>query len=303
MLVILAAVLALAVVLAGCGDKSAAVVNGHKISQKDYDIRVSNYIKAIERHGDGSFLQGEEGKTLLTQLKKDTLEELIVHQLLLAEAKKLGVVPDRQLVLDKIEELKAQMSAEEFAEALKESNWTEKDLEQYFFEQLIEQAVYEEVTKNVKVSEADIADYYEQNKDQVALVRASHILVNTEEEALEILKQLKAGADFAELAKEKSSDTYSAVAGGDLDFFSRGRMVPEFEEASFNLAVGEMTAKPVKTSFGYHIIKVTDKKTTIDELRTDIEGILGAEEKAAVFDAFLAEIMEKAKIKRNVKFE
>ncbi|MEX0954367.1 MAG: peptidylprolyl isomerase [Rhizobiaceae bacterium] len=90
-------------------------------------------------------------------------------------------------------------------------------------------------------------------------VRASHILVKTEEEAADIIKQLEEGASFVELAKEKSSDG-SAQNGGDLGFFGPGRMVPEFEKAAFALEVGAHTAEPVQSQFGYHVIKVTDKR-------------------------------------------
>lgn len=90
-------------------------------------------------------------------------------------------------------------------------------------------------------------------------VRASHILVATEEEAKEIIEQLNEGADFAELAKQHSSDG-SAQNGGDLGFFGPGRMVPEFETAAFALEVGAHSQEPVKSQFGYHVIKVTDKR-------------------------------------------
>ena len=92
----------------------------------------------------------------------------------------------------------------------------------------------------------------------VSQVRASHILVKTEKEANEILEQIKAGKDFAELAK-KYSQCPSGKRGGDLGYFGRGRMVPEFENAAFSTPKGEVS-KPVKTQFGYHIIKVTDTK-------------------------------------------
>ncbi len=90
-------------------------------------------------------------------------------------------------------------------------------------------------------------------------VRASHILVATEEEAANIIKQLDEGADFAELAKEHSSDG-SAQNGGDLGFFGPGRMVPAFETAAFALEVGAHSAEPVQSQFGFHVIKVVDKR-------------------------------------------
>jgi peptidyl-prolyl cis-trans isomerase C len=89
-------------------------------------------------------------------------------------------------------------------------------------------------------------------------VRASHILVNTEKEASDILAQLKAGKKFADLAKQFSSCP-SGQKGGDLGYFGRGQMVREFEEAAFSMKKGQ-TSPPVRTPFGYHIITVTDTK-------------------------------------------
>jgi peptidyl-prolyl cis-trans isomerase C len=90
-------------------------------------------------------------------------------------------------------------------------------------------------------------------------VRASHILVNSEGEAMDVLNQLKNGKNFAELAKGRSTCP-SGKNGGDLGFFKRGQMAKPFEDAAFSLGKGQTTQKPVKTKFGYHIIKVTDTK-------------------------------------------
>ena len=90
-------------------------------------------------------------------------------------------------------------------------------------------------------------------------VRARHIIVETEEEARAIIAELDAGGDFEAIAKEKSKDG-AAAQGGDLGYFSAGRMVPEFEQAAFALDVGAYTKEPVKTQFGWHVIKVEDKR-------------------------------------------
>lgn len=89
-------------------------------------------------------------------------------------------------------------------------------------------------------------------------VKASHLLVATKEEVEDIQKQIEAGADFAELA-QKHSKCPSGQNGGDLGFFGKGQMVPEFEEAAFSLAVGEMSG-PIQTQFGWHLLKVYDQK-------------------------------------------
>lgn len=92
-------------------------------------------------------------------------------------------------------------------------------------------------------------------------VRARHILVKTEEEAKEIIAKLDGGADFEALAKEKSSDPGSGANGGDLGFFAKGQMVPEFEAAAFALEPGSYTKTPVKSEFGFHVIKLEEKRT------------------------------------------
>ena len=122
----------------------------------------------------------------------------------------------------------------------------------------------------IVVPAADIERAYNDNIEQYTTpeqVRASHILLKTEgkddaavkAKAEDVLKQAKAGADFAELAKKYSEDEASAKNGGDLDYFGRGRMVPEFDQAAFALQPGQISDL-VKTQYGYHIIKLTDKK-------------------------------------------
>ncbi|MGQ4912452.1 MAG: peptidylprolyl isomerase [Candidatus Thorarchaeota archaeon] len=93
-------------------------------------------------------------------------------------------------------------------------------------------------------------------KSKSGKVRASHILVDKHSQALQIISKIQEGEDFAKMAKLHSSCP-SKKKGGDLGWFTKGQMVPEFERAAFNLNVGAMTNEPVKTKFGYHIIKRT----------------------------------------------
>lgn len=94
------------------------------------------------------------------------------------------------------------------------------------------------------------------SKGKGGKVRASHILVDKHSKALEIISKIREGEDFAKMARDHSSCP-SKKKGGDLGFFTKGSMVPEFEQATFNLNPGQMTNEPVKTKFGYHIIKRT----------------------------------------------
>jgi peptidyl-prolyl cis-trans isomerase D len=143
----------------------------------------------------------------------------------------------------------------------------------------------EKVREQVKVPDADIEAFYKQNLSQYQSqeeVRASHILLKTEgkdeaevrAKANEVLKRVKAGEDFAALAQQYSEDESNSGNGGDLGYFPRGAMVPEFEQVAYTLKPGEISDL-VKTSFGFHIIKVVDHKqaTTrpLSELRAEIE--------------------------------
>src|SRR5471030_2584294 len=156
------------------------------------------------------------------------------------------------------------------------------------------------------VPAADIEREYNNNSEQYTTpeqVRASHILLKTEgkddaavkAKAEEILKQARGGADFADLAKKNSEDDASAKNGGDLDYFGRGRMVPEFDTAVFAMAPGQISDL-VKTQYGYHIIKLVDKKPattrTLADVRQQITDQL-AYERAQAQAADMAQTLEK----------
>jgi peptidyl-prolyl cis-trans isomerase D len=156
----------------------------------------------------------------------------------------------------------------------------------------------EALRARVATPERDVALYYEDNIDLYSTpeqVRASHVLLETEgkddaavrAEAERIAKEARAGRDFAELAKKHSDDEASAAQGGDLDYFSRGRMVPAFEEAAFSQEPGTIS-DPVKTDYGYHVIKVVDRKpaTTrqLEEVKDQIAEQLALERAQAQAD-------------------
>jgi len=156
-------------------------------------------------------------------------------------------------------------------------------------------------------NEAKVNTYYESNKGlytSEAEVRARHILVKgTDDKMLKKIKQLREQAlagDFAQVATENSEDEGSKTRGGDLNFFKKGQMVPEFEEAAFSLPIGQIS-EPVKSAFGYHIIKVEERKggelKPLDSVRNDIAKMLLAEEQK---NKFLAELSEQLGQKKDV---
>ncbi|ANS46789.1 peptidylprolyl isomerase [Bacillus thuringiensis] len=155
-------------------------------------------------------------------------------------------------------------------------------------------AMNEAIKKSI--TEKDVKDHYKPE------IKASHILVSDENEAKEIKSKLDAGASFEELAKQESQDLLSKDKGGDLGYFNSGTMAPEFETAAYKLNVGQIS-NPVKSSNGYHVIKLTDKKDLkpYDEVKNSIRKNLEEERTAdpAFSQKLLQEELKKANIKIN----
>lgn len=160
---------------------------------------------------------------------------------------------------------------------------TDRELHNAYFKKHVVDAVTPEEVK--ARYEKEIAAIEPQDE-----IRARHILVKTEEEAKAIIKDLDAGKDFVEIAKEKSTDPNKSE-GGDLGYFAKGRMVPEFEAAAFALEKGAYSKEPVKTQFGYHVIKVEDKRKqqppALDQVEQQVRQLV-------MRDKYL-ELLEKAK--------
>ena len=162
------------------------------------------------------------------------------------------------------------------------------------------QEVY--VTRQIEaaVTEKAVRERYEQAAKTTPAkeeVSARHILVQTEAQAKEVIAELKKGGDFAAIAKSKSIDPSGKQNGGDLGFFSREEMVPEFSEAAFKLKDGETTAAPVKSQFGWHVIKVEGRRTasaSLEEMREQITNDISQE----VVSGIVGKLREGAKVER-----
>ena len=145
---------------------------------------------------------------------------------------------------------------------------------------------------SVSVSDKDVEDYYNQNKDRFMSeesVNASHILVDSEEKALEILAGIKSGEISFEQAAMENSSCPSGRNGGSLGDFGKGQMVPEFDSAVFAMAVGEITDAPVKTQFGYHLIKLNSKNAAevmpLAEIAPEIKNALLQEKQRTAYES------------------
>jgi parvulin-like peptidyl-prolyl isomerase len=243
-----------------------AEVGNVKITQANLERELKNLPEFAQK-----LFEGSSGKERF-------LDELVKKELLYQEAMKKG--------LDKDPEFRSKV--EDFKKIT-----------------LIGQLLEKEIELKTQVTDQDVKDYYEKNKEDFAditQIRASHILVRTEGEAKKILERLKKGEDFAKIARDNSIDTGSAKNGGELGFFSSGQMVPEFERAAARLKVGELS-EPVKTQFGYHIIKVTDKKAgkplEFKEVQNLIFQRLTAEKQKAFFDSYIEGLKKSYKVEIN----
>ena len=286
--------------LLGCSSEKpvegtpAVKVNGETITQETIDSRFR-----LLCSGYGLDPEDENASVL----KDSVVEGIINEKLLLQEAANRGFKASKSEVKELVDEVVDTFpSKEDFEKNLKEQNgMTMEEFEQMAEEQVLFDALMDDLVEDKTV---DAKAFYEENKERYNMperIQARHILVDTEEEAKDIIAQLEAGADFAQLAKEKSKDTVSGANGGELGgFFDRTKMVAPFSEAAFALGVGEMSKEPVKTDFGYHIIKVEDKKaagyTPFEEVEEDITDELMYYEEQDAYAILIEELRGKAEI-------
>ncbi|WHZ01221.1 peptidylprolyl isomerase [Neobacillus sp. YX16] len=246
--------------LALSNDKAIAKINGDAISKDElYNVMVKQYGAA-------------------------TVEQLIADKIVASEAKKQNITISDEELNKEVDKLKESYGGEEaFEQVLASNNTTvdvlKEDLKNYLtMRKLIE--------PQIEITDEELKTYFDENKDSLGeaeQVKASHILIKDEATAKEIKQKLADGADFAELAKEYSTDEGSKENGGELGFFPRGTMVTEFEDVAFSLPINEIS-EPVKSDYGYHIIKVEEKKEAKEANFDD--------SKAAIKETLIDEKME-----------
>ena len=267
--------------LAGCNTKTGgdtakgqptgqvlAEVNGSVITTDDFKKEVDNlppYLKPMTESVEG---------------KKEMVETMVIRELILQQAKKDGIDTSKA-VADKLEDLKKRIIVDAFLK--------------------------KKVEEQANLSDADLQKFYDQNKEKFrtgAQIRASHILVKEEKKAQEILAQLKGGTPFDELAKKNSVDAAGAK-GGDLGWFAKGSMIPDFEKVAFSLKEGE-TSGIVKTKYGFHIIKLTGKREAgilpFAEVKDQIKAAMAPEKQQEIFKKLKEDLKKSAKytIKEDV---
>ena len=250
------------------GEK-VAVVNGVVITRDQYDKELQVQLGRVSRQGK------QISDDQMAELKKEILEGLIEREVLYQESRKAGIKVDDQKVNDQLAAIKKRFpNDEEFKKALNKMNLTEDEIQIQIQRGLaIRELIDQKVADKIVIKDEETRAYYDGNPQsfrQPEQVKASHILIKVEPTAdeaaktearkkiTEVQQKLKDGGDFAALAKEYSQGP-SSTRGGDLGYFRRGQMVGPFEDAAFSMKTNEVSDL-VETRFGYHIIKVYDKK-------------------------------------------
>ncbi|KMK75681.1 peptidylprolyl isomerase [Alkalihalobacillus pseudalcaliphilus] len=224
--------------------------------------------------------EGEFVELLKERYGEMTLTELVQLKAIHDQRENSGITQEE--IDEELEYLKTNFQAEsdeELLELVAAQNGIAVDtIEEFVDGYIIPPLIIDALAKkDVEVTEEDKQAYYEENQNLYGeQIEASHILVTEEEEAEEVLQLLNDGGDFAELAQEYSIDG-SASRGGELGYFAYERMVPEFSEAAFALEVGE-TSGLVESEYGFHIIKVTGKKTSYEDFEEEIQNTLEAQQ-------------------------
>jgi peptidyl-prolyl cis-trans isomerase C len=285
-----------------------AVVNGSVITRADYDRELHVAQRRFSR------IDRTPSDSQLVELKKEALETLIDRELLYQATQKKGIKIDEATLDGKFKERFPDEA--KFKEILSRMNLTEAGLKSQFRKGMaIREFIDQEFVQKATISDKETKDYYEkfpQFFKQPEQVKASHILIKVDPKADEsqkaearkklgeIRQKIKKGEDFAALAKA-SSECPSSAKGGDLGYFSRGQMVKPFEDVAFALKPGEVS-DIVETEFGFHIIKVVDKKpeTTIpyEEAKNRIEQRLKNEKVQKEVRLYIDKMKKEANVER-----
>ena len=291
-------------------EEVAALVNGEPIVAAAVQGEIKGILGRFQEQG------RKPSDAEMVSLRESVLEKMIKLELLNQESKKAGVAVNAADIDNELKGYKKGFADDKaFAKALGEAGITEAELRKQIGKNLaIQKFIDSKFKGKVQVTEQEAKDFYNSNQDKFAqpeMAHARHILIAAKEKdpkadrdskrakLVKIKKQLKDGADFADLAKQ-SSDCPSKERGGDLGFFPRGQMVKAFDQVVFKMMPGD-TSDIVETEFGYHLIKLEEKKpaktVSFDEAKAKITAYLTQEKVTANIEAFIAEAKGKATIK------
>lgn len=244
-------------------ENTVAMVNDEQIDYESFKKNFSIVEKKYnEWYTENIWSQEINGKTVLEIVKGQVLDKLITEELIKQEAESKGITVEDTAVQETYDSFEERLDQDEELKKFYEEN----NLDEGFVKKQIKMELLVQEYEKILLEELGLNDQEKLNeltKDYVVQVSAKHILVEDEKLAKDIISKIEAGEDFEKLVKEYSIDPTIEKNSGDLGYFSRGDMLPEFDKAAFNMNVGEIS-EPVKTKHGYHVIKLQDKKTLKD---------------------------------------
>jgi peptidyl-prolyl cis-trans isomerase C len=291
-------------------EEVAALVNGEPIVAAAVQGEIKGILGRFQEQG------RKPSETEMASLRESVLDKMIKLELLSQESKKAGIAVNTADIDNELKGYKKGFADDKaFAKALGEAGITEAELRKQIGKNLtIQKFIDTKFKGKAQVTEQEAKDFYNNNQDkfkQPEMAHARHILITAKEtepkadkdrkraKLVQIKKQLKDGGNFADLAKQ-FSDCPSKERGGDLGFFPRGQMVKPFEQAVFKMMPGDVS-DIVETEFGYHLIKLEEKKpaktVTFDEAKAKITAYLTQEKVTNNIEAFLTEAKGKSTIK------
>jgi len=297
--------------IAGCSQKKSdadiAEVNGEKVKQSEFDQRFA-MIKANYEDQKGEALDEEKDKELIDNIKNSAFDDLIMQKLIHQEAKKQDIKVSSEeidIVFNNFKQSLNSSGTDGYQKFLEKTKITEKELRSEIETSQLYQKLQDKVTASIKVNDAEAQTYYNENKETFkdpGGMQIYHILVDSEQKATEVINKIKQGGDFAGLAKEYSTDTGSKDQGGDVGLVNEStNFVTEFKQAALALQPGQLSPQPVKSEFGYHIIKAGDKKPakqlSFDEVKAQLIQQIETDQKDKAFNTYLEDLKNKADIK------
>ncbi len=305
----LAGLALLVLATAGCGDllePAAAVVDGDKIAVSKVEAALAEYSAsdAFDR------LAGQgDPDAFLREYEQGYLSVLIRRAVLEPEAEARGLEITEEDVEAEIETIKGEFPSENaFEEALREQNITLSQLEDLVYDQLLEDGLRTEVTADAAPTEDELRAHYEENLADFSETEAQHILVEDQALAQEITDDLQAASDkkvdrlFDKLAAKHSIDQSNAANGGELGFYSAGDFVEPFERAAAKLEIDEIS-DPVETEFGFHVIRVTDRRTApFEEVEEQLLAELGEQAEEEAWEAWVKARYDEADVEVNPRY-
>lgn len=278
-----------------------ATVGNENIMEDDLNKIMSSYDPQLKQKYGADYASNSNLKPIIKKIKIQQLYKLIDEKILLKKAVELNLKPAdndiTKLINDEMNKVKTQYSGQ-YDNYLKQNGINENQFKELLNNSIIEKAVQDEIVKNVTTTDDEVKTYYDKNKETTftkgAGATVAHILVADEQTAKDLKAKLDAGADFAALAKANSIDPGSKDNGGSLGFveYNTTQLVTEFVDGFKNLKEGEVS-NPVKSQFGYHLIKATGLKSgeviSFDQVKDKLNEAILQQKKEIAYDAKMQE--------------